>query len=151
MSIDYLLENRRLLEKQLFWLRHSFDAVQRIGLKSEYEVSEFDSYENLCSRFSRMIDFLVRKIFRSIDAVEFENEGTLVDTVNRAHKRGLFENIDTVRQIKDLRNDIAHEYIDDALKDLFEEIIKLTPVLIEIAETTLQYTQRYQEQSTGRF
>ena len=145
MSIDNLLENRVLLEKQLFWLNHSFDEVQKVGLKSEYEVSEFDSYENLCSRFSRMIDFLVRKIFRSIDEVEFENQGTLIDTVNHAHKRGLFENIDVVRQIKDLRNEISHEYIDDALQDLFEDIIKLTPFLIEIAETTLKYTQQYQK------
>ncbi len=145
MSIDNLLENRVLLEKQLFWLNHSFDEVQKVGLKSEYEVSEFDSYENLCSRFSRMIDFLVRKIFRSIDEVEFENQGTLIDTVNHAHKRGLFETIDSVRQIKDLRNEIAHEYIDDALQDLFEDIVKFTPVLIEMAETTLKYTQQYQK------
>ncbi len=145
MSIDNLLENRILLEKQLFWLNHSFSEVQKIGLKPEYEVSEFDSYENLCSRFSRMIDFLVRKIFRSIDAVEFENQGTLIDTVNHAHKRGLFEDIDTVRQIKDLRNEIAHEYIDDALQDLFEDIVRLTPLLTEIAETTLKYTHKYQK------
>ncbi len=145
MSIDNLLENRILLEKQLFWLNHSFSEVQKIGLKPEYEVSEFDSYENLCSRFSRMIDFLVRKIFRSIDAVEFENQGTLIDTVNHAHKRGLFEDIDTVRQIKDLRNEIAHEYIDDALQDLFEDIVRLTPLLTEIAETTLKYTRKYQK------
>jgi len=145
MSIDNLLANRVLLEKQLFWLNHSFDEVQKIGLKSEYEVSEFDSYENLCSRFSRMIDFLVRKIFRSIDEVEFENQGTLIDTVNHAHKRGLFENIETIRQIKDLRNDIAHEYIDDALQDLFEDIVKQTPLLIKMAEVTLKYTQKYQK------
>ena len=145
MSIDNLLENRMLLEKQLFWLSHSFDEVQKVGLKSEYEVSEFDSYENLCSRFSRMIDFLVRKIFRSIDAVEFESQGTLIDTVNHAHKRGLFENIDSLRQIKDLRNEITHEYIDDALQNLFEDIVRLTPLLIEMAETTLKYTQQYQK------
>ena len=144
MSIDNLLENRVLLEKQLFWLNHSFSEVEIIGLKPEYEVSEFDSYENLCSRFSRMIDFLVRKIFRSIDAVEFESQGTLIDTVNHAHKRGLFEDIDTIRQIKDLRNEIAHEYIDDALQDLFEDIVRLTPLLIKITERTLAYTQQYQ-------
>ena len=58
----------------------------------------------------------------------------------------LLENIDVVRQIKDLRNAISHEYIDDALQDLFEDIIRLTPFLIEMAETTLAYTQQYQKQ-----
>lgn len=145
MSIENLLENRILLKKQLFWLQHSFDEVQKIGLKSEYKVSEFDSYENLCSRFSRMIDFLVRKMFRSIDAVEFENQGTLIDTVNHAHKRGLFKKIETIRQIKDLRNAIAHEYIDDELQDLFADIVRLAPPLIEITETTLHYTRQYRK------
>jgi len=58
----------------------------------------------------------------------------------------LLENIDVVRQIKDLRNAISHEYIDDALQDLFEDIIRLTPFLIEMVETTLAYTQQYQRQ-----
>ncbi len=145
MSIENLLTNNALLEKQLFWLKHSYDETTKIGLKASYEIEEFDSYENLCSRFSRMIDFLVRKMFRAIDAVEFENQGTLIDTVNNAHKRGLFKNIETIREIKDLRNDIAHEYIDDNLQDLFEDIIRLTPVLITIVETTLQYTEQYQD------
>ncbi|BAF73019.1 hypothetical protein [Sulfurovum sp. NBC37-1] len=145
MSIENLLVNRVLLEKQLFWLEHSFEETTKIGLKPSYEVDEFDSYENLCSRFGRMIDFLVRKMFRAIDAVEFENQGTLIDTVNNAHKRGLFENIETIREIKDLRNAIAHEYIDDYLQELFEDIMKLTPDLIELAKITLKYTEQYQK------
>ncbi len=144
MSIENLLANRQLLQKQLFWIQHSFDEVQKIGLKKSYELHEFDSYENLCSRFSRMIDFLVRKMFRSIDDVEFENQGTLIDTVNNAHKRALFENIETIRRIKDLRNTIAHEYLDDELEELFEDVAKLTPALIKMAEITLEYTSRFE-------
>ena len=144
MSIDNLIANNLLLEKQLFWLKHSYEEASNIGLKKQYKISEFDSYENLCSRFSRMIDFLVRKMFRAIDAVEFENQGTLIDTVNNAHKRGLFTDIETIREIKDLRNDIAHEYIDDNLQDLFEDVMRLTPLLLAMAEVTLQYVERYQ-------
>jgi hypothetical protein len=114
-------------------------------LKTAYELDEFDSFENLCSRFSRTIDFLVRKMFRAIDAVEFENQGTLIDTVNNAHKRRLFDDIETIREIKDLRNAITHEYVDDALQDLFEEIMDLTPKLIRMVERTLDYTKQYQQ------
>jgi len=48
-------------------------------------------------------------------------------------------------KVKDLRNDIAHEYIDDALQDLFEDIMRLTPHLIKIAKSTLKYTEQYQQ------
>lgn len=139
MSDAYLSEQKALLKKQLFWLEHSFDEATRIGIKQTYAVHEFDTFENLCSRFARMIDMLVRKVFRAIDAAEFETQGTLVDVVNRAHKRKLFDDIETIRTIKDIRNMIAHEYLDDDLAELFEEVLYYTPVLIETAKRTLRY------------
>jgi len=66
-----------LLDKQLFWIEISFDECSKIGIKTEYSVEEFGKFETLCSRYSRGIDFLIRKFFRTIDAYEFENQGTL--------------------------------------------------------------------------
>lgn len=143
MSLDVLLQNKKSLEKQLVWLEHSFDEASKIGLKTQYSLKEYDSFENLCSRYSRTIDFLVRKVFRSLDDVEFETQGTLVDVVNRAHKRGLFDRIEDIRHIKDLRNEISHEYMDDALQRLFGDILKWTPVLFDMANNTLNYIDKY--------
>ncbi len=137
MSLDVLLQNTQSLEKQLAWLKHSFDEASKIGLKTKYSLKEYDSFENLCSRYSRTIDFLIRKVFRSLDDVEFETQGTLVDVVNRAHKRGLFDRIEDIRHIKDLRNEISHEYMDDALQRLFGDILKWTPVVLDMANNTL--------------
>jgi len=30
----------------------------------------------------------MRKVFRSLDEIEYENQGTLIDVVDNAHKRG---------------------------------------------------------------
>ena len=84
-----LEENIRLLQKQMNWLEISYKECKEIGLKSNYSIDEFGRFETLCSRFSRSIDFLIRKFLRTLDAYEFETQGTLVDVVNRAHKRGL--------------------------------------------------------------
>jgi len=109
MSLDNFKNNIELLHKQLFWLEHSYSLSKNISIKDEYTLEEFDTLETLCSRFSRSIDFLVRKVFRSLDDVEFESQGTLIDVVNNAHKRELFEDISVIREIKDIRNEIAHE------------------------------------------
>lgn len=85
------------------------------------------------------IDFLIRKIFRTIDEFEFENQGTLVDVVNNAHKRGLFKDIHKLRIIKDIRNTVVHEYIEDDLVEVFEEVLQYTEDLIEIINNTLKY------------
>jgi hypothetical protein len=140
---DKLLNDRILLEKQLSWINISFEECTEIGIKKDYSIDEFGRFETLCSRYSRGIDFLIRKIFRTLDEYEFENQGTLVDVVNNAHKRGLFKDVQELRIMKDVRNSIVHEYIEDELTEMFEEVLTYTKVLITIINTTLTYMEKY--------
>ena len=143
MSLIYLQELSVALEKQLFWLEHSYQQVKDHCSPDKFSIEQFNQFENLCSRYARTIDFLVRKYFRCLDDVEFENQGTLIDVVNNAHKRGLFLDIALIRQIKDIRNEIVHEYLDDALQKVFTDVVSTTPELISVARKTLEYSQRY--------
>ena len=142
MMREKLLQDKKLLEKQLFWIEISFDECSKIGIKTEYSVEEFGKFETLCSRYSRGIDFLIRKFFRTIDAYEFENQGTLIDVVNHAHKRGLFEDIEELRIMKDIRDTIVHEYIEDDLVEVFEEVLQYTAILIAIIKNSINYVER---------
>lgn len=140
MSRESLDKNIALLRKQREWLQISVDECWKIGIKAEYTIEEFGRFETLCSRFARSVDFLIRKAFRSIDAYEFENQGTLIDVVNNAHKRGFFESIDRMRQIKELRNDIVHEYIEDNLCEIFHDVLEESRYLLGIMDNVLKYT-----------
>ncbi|GFO71248.1 antitoxin [Bathymodiolus japonicus methanotrophic gill symbiont] len=142
MSLVYLQELSLALEKQLFWLDYSYQQVKDLSSPDKFSIEEFNQFENLCSRYVRTIDFLVRKYFRCLD-VEFENQGTLMDVVNNAHKRGLFLDIESTRQNKDIRNEIVHEYLDDALQSVFADVLKTSPDLLAIGRNALQYSQRY--------
>lgn len=142
MITEKLLSDNILLQKQLSWIEISFNQCSSIGIKQEYSIEEFGRFETLCSRYSRGIDFLIRKIFRTLDEFEFENQGTLIDVVNNAHKRGLFENIDELRIMKDIRNTIVHEYIEDDLVDVFDEVLEYTEKLIFIIKSTLKYIDK---------
>ncbi|MFZ2725633.1 MAG: hypothetical protein WAX77_05250 [Methylococcaceae bacterium] len=139
MSLDLLKTQLDLLEKQLFWLDYSYSQINNVDLTQELSIESINHYENLCSRFARTIDFLIRKVFRTIDACEFEHQGTLIDVVNNAHKRKLFTSMDLIRNIKDLRNEIVHEYIEEDLIALFAEAKTLTAELIIIVQNTLVY------------
>ncbi|QOY52701.1 hypothetical protein [Candidatus Sulfurimonas baltica] len=142
MMKDKLILDKSLLKKQLAWIEISYKECHLIGNKKNYSVEEFGKFETLCSRYSRGVDFLIRKIFRTLDEYEFENQGTLVDVVNNAHKRGLFEDIEELRIMKDIRNTIVHEYIEDNLVEVFEEVLDYTAKLIEIINTTLNYMDK---------
>jgi hypothetical protein len=52
---------------------------------------QLESVEAFCSRFARTVDLLVNKLLRSLDRVELKPEGTLLDVVNRAEKRGFIK------------------------------------------------------------
>ncbi len=145
MIKEKLVKDYVLLEKQLSWLTISYNECQMIGIKKSYNIDEFGKFETLCGRYSRGIDFLIRKIFRTLDAYEFENQGTLIDTVNHAYKRGLFESLDELRIMKDIRNTIAHEYIEDELADVFDEVLEYTQKLITIMNNTMSYIKKIQE------
>jgi hypothetical protein len=142
MIKEKLEQDLVLLRKQLFWLEHSFRECSGIGIKEEYTVDEFGRFETLCARYSRSIDFLIRKYFRTLDAYEFENQGTLIDVVNHAHKRGLFEDVEELRIMKDLRNTIVHEYIEEDLVEVFEEVLEYGEKLIVIFLKTIEYTEK---------
>jgi len=141
MIEEKLQQDSILLQKQLDWLRLSYAECKTITPKKRYSIEEFGKFEILCSRYSRSIDFLIRKMFRTIDAYEFEDQGTLIDTVNHAHKRGLIDNIEELRIMKDIRNTIVHEYVEEALKEVFAEVIEYTQKLIEIMQRTIDYIE----------
>ena len=142
MMKEKLKEDVAILAKQYAWLEISYNECKSIGIKKSYSIDEFGRFETLCSRYSRSIDYLIRKMFRTIDAYEFENQGTLIDTVNNAHKRGLFEEVEVLRIMKDIRNTLVHEYIEDNLQETFDEVLEYSLVLMEIMQNTKNYVEK---------
>jgi len=142
MMKEKLKEDIAILAKQYAWLEISYNECKSIGIKKSYTIDEFGRFETLCSRYSRSIDYLIRKMFRTIDAYEFENQGTLIDTVNNAHKRGLFEEVEVLRIMKDIRNTLVHEYIEDNLQETFDDVLEYSLVLMKIMQNTKNYVEK---------
>ncbi len=143
--IDNLKESLDFLNDSLQWLERSFTKCSAIGIKKDLTKDEYDEFENLASRFARTSDILIQKVLKSIDLVEFEPEGTLIDVINRADKRGFFESVDDIREIRDLRNDIVHEYLTEELENVFKNIFKYTPKLFTIINNIKEYCAKYSE------
>ena len=142
---EVLAANLASMDKSIAWLKRSFASCSRIGIRESYSEDEFDDFENLVGRYARTIDTIVNKVFRSIDSMELEDGGTMIDIVNRAEKRGLVRSADRVRELKDLRNDIVHEYETDDLRSLFKATMEAVPELFAIAEKTRAYCARFNE------
>src|SRR6266699_3170913 len=91
-----LLEDQiRLMDAAAEVLRESHERVSALlrgkdsSTKRELTIGEKESCEALTSRFARLCDFLFQRVFRSIVAIELQDEGSGIDRLNRMEKRGV--------------------------------------------------------------
>lgn len=148
MNTDLLLllkEELKILDDAARVLVYSYENCKKIGIKDNYTYEELDKFESLTSRFARLSDILVQKIFRLIDELDLEAQGTIRDRINRAEKKGLIDSADTFIEIRMVRNDIAHEYLPEAIKDIFKKVFRLTPYLFDSVEKVKSYCKKFGE------
>jgi len=118
---------------------HSSELCKNIEEYKNLDINEYDKLETLTSRFARTTDILFNKVFRSIVLIETGSNKSLLDTLLYFSKVKLIENNEKVRFLKELRKDIAHDYLQEDLFELFENIMVHTDELITLAERTINY------------
>lgn len=123
-------EELKFLEESGAALRYSYKICSEIGIKKEYTLDELDRFEALTSRFARTSDLIIQKIFRLIDILELEQPGAIIDRINNAERRGIILSAETFKQIRALRNQIAHEYLPERLREIFTIVLEFTPELL---------------------
>ena len=120
-------------------LEHSYHLCVKIGVKNKYADEELDLFENLATRFSRTLSFLINRLFKNLDIVELEDEGLLLEVLEKSRKRGIVETIDELKEMKILSDDLLQEYITKNLETLYKEVFIYTSNLLDIIETTKNY------------
>lgn len=145
-SIKLLRKHISQSKKAAVWLTKSIQKCHSIDLDVKLTEPQFDVLENLTSRFARLSDILVQKLFRLLDQIELESTGTTIDVLNRAAKRGFLDD-ETLRKIREIRNAVAHEYTEEELVNTFKEVKRLAPLLLEIQGKTESYVIRYIERA----
>lgn len=138
-----LLRELKVLDDARQVLLYSFDKCRAIGIKETYQPEELESFESFNGRFARLSDILIQKIFRLVDELDLDTQGTIRDRINRAEKKGLIVSSDVFIEIRIVRNDIAHEYLPEAIHDIFGKVLSLTPHLLEGVERTIAYCKQY--------
>jgi uncharacterized protein YutE (UPF0331/DUF86 family) len=145
LHLEVLKENLQKLNLSSEWVRKSYEQAVKINIKDDYTIEEFEKLEVLASRYARTTDMLINKALRSIDTLELEDIGNVIDIMNRAEKRGIVESAEILHILKDLRNNIVHEYQIEKVAKFFGEIVKYSPVLLEIIKKVNEYCMRYLE------
>ncbi len=138
-----LIRELKVLDDARQVLVYSFNKCRAIGIKETYQPEELESFESFSGRFARLSDILIQKIFRLVDELDLDTQGTIRDRINRAEKKGLIISSDVFIEIRMVRNDIAHEYLPEAIHDIFGKVLSLTLHLLDGVERTIAYCKKY--------
>lgn len=129
------------LERSAERLGKSYETCLKANSESLAD-ADYDAFEALAGRFSRTSDILLQKVFRALDAYDLYESGTPLDVINRADKRELFDDVESIKRIRALRNTIAHEYELEDIVRLMNEVMLLTPVLLETCKRSITYARK---------
>ncbi len=134
----HLLDTWESCQQAAAWLRRSYGKSPKPPYE-EVSEDDWDQLEALSGRFARLTDLIVHKLLRALDRYEFEETGSLLDAANRAVKRGLIQSTSELRDFKDIRNEIVHEYAIDDLAGLYADIYHATLGLLALVDRIGEY------------
>jgi hypothetical protein len=132
-NLDILKENISALKEAVKWLERSYRICKEFNTDHLSEKG-MDAFEGLTSRFARASDILFNKVYRSIIYIEKGQNLPWIDVVIYLEKKQVIDKAEDARLIKELRNDIVHEYAMTDLTELFKEVLNYTPVLLQYSE-----------------
>ncbi len=136
-----LLQNELLgLESAARHLEYSVERCRDLIGREELPPEELERFESMTSRFARLADLLIQRIFRLIDEIELTGGGTLLDRIYRAEKRGWADAPEMIR-IRELRNLIAHEYASDKMQEIYAVVAAMSPKLLAVVPKVMMYAQ----------
>lgn len=127
----YLAESLAELDRAIGHLEYSAASCEKTPARVEgLSEEELARVEAFTSRFARVVDLMSKRVLRAIDAYEMHDPGTLLDVANRAEKRSLIGSVDWLRELRDTRNRISHDYAGDRLAETLEWCRRELPELL---------------------
>src|SRR5664280_1286606 len=124
--INLVQSEWELLQASVDTLQLSIRKCQLIGIKESYTFEELESFDSLTSKFNRTSDIFIQKVLRSVWILLHESFVPFIDMMNKSEKMLMLRSADEMIEIRDLRNQIAHEYIPEAIRDLIPEAVSYT-------------------------
>ena len=140
LMIAVLKEDIESISKAIMVLNYSLEKCTKISVKPNYTMEELDAFENLTSRFARASDIYTQKIMKGIILLLREDSKTFLDNANLFEKLSLAD-AEELKLIRDLRNEISHEYRLNDISEIFESVLEYSVKLLRIIEKTMLFVQ----------
>jgi hypothetical protein len=130
------------LEIAIDGLKMSFDKCSHIGIRNYYNFEEQESFDSLTSKFGRTSDIYTQRILKTILLLLRENPKSFIDRANLAEKLEIISSADDLLVVRDLRNEIVHEYVSAELSRIYREVLNQYSNLIDAIVMTKKFIEQ---------
>ena len=135
VSLNLLFTDSRLF-------RESFDIEDTQKIEFDPELAE--RLDAFVSRFGRLQDTVGDKLLPALLTSMAEKPGAAIDNLDRAEKLGFIESAEAWMEMRLLRNQMVHEYIEDLviLASALRAGHTFVPSLVKSARLCIEQAQR---------
>ena len=85
---------------------------------------------------------MVQKLFRAIDAIELTDSGSTLDRFSRIASRGIVDNEQVLIKFRELRSEIAHEYLVSDLSEFYNDLFTWSECMVEVVVQVFRYCEQ---------
>ena len=127
--LKLLREEMMALRRSSDNLKYSLRKAQTIELQPTMSEEEYEVLDSFLSRFMRMYEVLVNQVLRTTLQVIAEGKDTWLDNMNQAEKLGFISSRQDMNAVRELRNMVAHEYLNEEWMLIYQRLIEKSPIL----------------------
>ncbi len=138
VKIQLLQEELASLQLAAGHLQYSIERCRNLIGQESLPPEQLERLESLTSRFARLADLLIQRVFRLVDEIELTGGDSTLDRIYRAEKRG-WANAAELINIRELRNLIAHEYATEKMLEIYSAVAAMAPILLEAVPKVVEY------------
>lgn len=138
--VDKETRHLTLTSRRLFTVPFTPDRVAEFETTPELA----ERVDAFVSRFGRLQDNLGDKLLPILLRALGEKTGAVIDNLDRAERLGLIPSADQWTEIRKLRNQMVHDYVEDprVLADALEAAHSFVSVLTDVASRTRRELDR---------
>lgn len=139
MQKDLLLKEFDDLKKAIFLLNSSVEKFEPYKLEKIYTPEELEYYDSLSFRFEKCVE-LILNFYKGLEIILYSKvSDTLRDRLLNMQKIELIDDIDFWIESRLLRNKIAHSYLPEQLKDIYNEVINKSKKIFKYVKRIEEY------------
>jgi hypothetical protein len=142
MQKDLILQEFEDLKKAIVLLKASIRKFRPYKTKKIYTPDELEYYDSLTFRFEKSVELML-SFFKGLEIFVYaKTSDTLRDRLLIMQKLDIADNIDFWFEARMLSNKIVHTYINEKLKDLYDEVFKKSKIIFKAFERIEKYLNK---------